>query len=183
MRAFLAVLIACIVAPFAIADTVYWTVVPDDGTASDVVNAANFAASMKASVGVTFSGRTDSQVEQSWPNQERFLVRFEGRTAVITAADEELADVARRYLEEQGFAVSQDAADEPEEEPEEEPETEDAGREAPEEPAIIYTDYVVEAPDERAADRPMDSEPDDAAVEQPPGFLRRLWGWFARVFS
>ncbi len=170
---------------------VYWTVFDDAGAASDVVNGANFAASMKASAGVSFSGKTESQVATSGQNMEdAFIARFDGKNVEISygsnSAFADVVDVARTYLRDQGFSVTVREYDEhntnaptrsPPSAPSKEEET--AGDASPIESgaeAVIPEPIAVLPQEEPVAQ-------DATEQEEEHGFFGRIWRWFADLFS
>ncbi len=170
---------------------VYWTVFDDAGAASDVVNGANFAASMKASAGVSFSGKTESQVSTS--NQDMndaFLVRFDGTNVEISygsnSAFDDIADVARVYLRDQGFSVTAREYDErnteaptrspPSAPPKEEETTEEESPIESGAEAVIPEPIAVIPQEEPAAQEAIEHE-------EERGFFGRIWHWFSDIFS
>lgn len=160
----------------------YWTVVDDDGRAADVVQAANFAASMKASTGVEFSGRTMSQARGEVSDvDDLFVVFFRGERATIMADYGEFSDLfgtASRLLEDRGLSVTIV-----------EPDASLFGVEE-EEPAPVAEEAVPEEPIPEPVPEPLVQETVEEPVEEtvapPPareGFFKRVTGWFARLFG
>jgi hypothetical protein len=172
----------------------YWTVFDDAGAASDVVNGANFAASMKATVGVSFTGMTESQATAS--NQDvddLFVVRLHGTTAEISYgtdnAFDEVADVARTYLRDQGFSVTvSDTPQENREAPTRAPPTTAPTENPTPKPKndVIENANAVLVPPPQPLPTPVaDPQPQapEPEVEEQPGFFTRLWTWFVDIFS
>ncbi len=194
---FLAILCALSL-PLALAQPVYWTVVADDGTAADVVNAANFAASMKASADVSFAGKTESQVADADQDPADLLtVHLQGDEAQIVygtdPAFEQIADLAKRYLRDQGFTVTiREGVDTsaPVREP---PRTMPVPLEdLPTDPTPVEEAAVVTQPVDDGAqalgipapgsDTVGATEP-TADADQDAGPFVRLWRWIAALFS
>ena len=183
--------------PFALAQPVYWTIVADDGTAADVVNAANLAASMKASVDVSFTGKTESQVADTDQDPTTLLtIHLQGSDAEIAygtdPAFSTVVDVAQRYLEEQGFTVSVtsgvDTAAPARAPPRSMPVPDGL---SPEDPTPVLEEQLI------VARQPVDVgiAPDAAAPVADPGptgakeraeepnVFTRLWRWFVSLIS
>jgi hypothetical protein len=183
-----ALFLVLLLAPSINAASDYWTVNADDGKAVDVVAAANFAASMKANAGVSFSGRTDSQLPSNLG--DAFLVRIQGDEATISvrgSADSSLVELAAEYLQHQGFSVDvqkrptsmtvePDIEDYP---AEDQATTEDEPQEEPKDYAPVPPPTIADAIE------PLEP-PLPELVEEPqerPGIFSRLWNWFAELFS
>lgn len=99
-------------AAFAV-DAEFITVVGDDAHPSDVVTAANFAATMKRDLGVTFTGRTESQIDEI-PTKEviktTLVVIDENEVEVIQGQDAprdhgKVSQHAFAYFSSNGFTV------------------------------------------------------------------------------
>jgi len=196
----LLVLLCVLLLPSALANPVYWTVVADDGTAADVVSAANFAASMKASADVSFSGKTESQVADADQDPADLLtVHLQGDTAEIVygtnPAFEQIADLAARYLRDQGFTVTTSEG----------VDTAAPVREPPRvlpvpvknTPAVLttvnQTAPIAQPPDDReqtinnvapepTSNMTLETEP-TPVVDQETGPFTRFWRWLVALFS
>ncbi len=106
------IIVLVLMAPIALAAPNYWVVVPASGEAMDVVNGANFAASMKGSAAVTFESReyVDAIEEvESIDRDELVAVVFIGDSAELISGDDRNAlvyDNVVAYLEREGFTIS-----------------------------------------------------------------------------
>lgn len=202
--AILAILVLALLPAALAATPSYYTVVDDDAPASDVVSAANFAASMKGSVAVTFSGKLASDMEgmTGAQLQDSVIVVFDGRDARILrggnpafdAQFDDVVEASQIYLDRQGFDVtvgtaspaefgSSDDADSDggaagEAEPEA-PETTAPARNTTNTTQQDADDLVVEvqAPQEQELPPPAPEAPEE------PGVFSRMWRWFAGIFD
>ena len=171
----------------------YVTVVDDAALASDVVNAANFAASMKASAGVSFTGVLASEAPMRIAVRSDPVMRVDlrGMEATILADEGEFSgviDVATRYLEGQGFDVRVNPSEgngrmqrvplDIEDETPQERLTEDVPADDTQDIEELEEDVVQPVED----DLPVDAAPD--AQEPPtPGVFSRFWGWLKGLFN
>ncbi|MBR9692783.1 hypothetical protein GOV07_02510 [Candidatus Woesearchaeota archaeon] len=103
--------ILLIALPLALADPLddadYITVVTDDGGAKEVIAAANYASNMRI-YGYTFTGAMDSAVESIKNVDEKFLIYFDGKKALIVDGIDNNHAVVRsqQYLENKGYTVN-----------------------------------------------------------------------------
>jgi len=171
------------------------TIVEDDGPISNVVNAANFAANMKALAGVTFTGVLASEEDISVAIRSDPVMRviFDGDTAQIVADEDEFSteiEIARSYLEDQGFTVELFK-------PEGRPLRAAVETEAPE-PAVVIPevgDEVLVAEDadgkvrgwdyadKETIDNSPPNPPDPDQVERSSNVFVRVWRWFVHLFN
>lgn len=208
MRVF--ILLALLLVPLVAAHghPEYWTVVYDDASASDVVSAANFAASMKGSVAVDFTGKTFSQARDAMLTQEldeTFIVIFDGTEATIMADGfSQVTQASRTYLERQGFSVDVVQPDESfflPEQNEEEPEVcpmdakvcpdgSTVGRDpdnceeflpCPEEPVAqdVTSGAEKDIDEDDHQPMPLPEDPEDTG----PNVFVRVWQWFTGIFG
>lgn len=176
----------------AATESQYLVVVGSSAPASDVVLGANFAASMKGTLGVTFSSAIDTDLYAQISEEE-----LRAKTVVVIDGDERevrilgtsnAAAAADAYFARQGFEtviitsaeredvlVEQDQpAAQPEPQPEPEPEPQENPREEPAEQAVIL-EAEVQQP---AQDIPV-------AVPAPRennGLFSRIANWFKSIF-
>lgn len=178
----------------------YFTVVDDTAPASVVVDAANFAASMKASTAVSFSGRVVPDVLSTKPGDEEFLVVFDGKTAWILrdpkstiAYFDTVEPTAKAYLEDQGFTVldsppssqsekktviQETKPSAPSPEVNETSENSPLAPVAPQPVVDVQEEEFMPEPDKEWTQEDT-SKPDD----ETPGVLSRLWRWFVDIFE
>lgn len=205
MSRYAMLLFLLLVVPLASAQSEYWAIAAEDGTTMDVVNAANFAASMKGSVAVSFTGKTfeqarDSLIEQ--PLEDTVAVVFDGDDALVMANEDRFPKVVEasvKYLRGQGFSVDVEDPDTSyflgEEEVENPqacpmdakvcPDGSSVGRN-PETCEFLPCPVVPEPREEPPAQIDEDDEfvpPPRDLVEDRPNVLVRVWRWFAGIFS
>lgn len=194
--ALLVALLLLAATPLALAEE-YWTVVYEDGDPRDVINAANFAASMKGSAAVTFTGKTEVQArEELISTRDVLAVVFSGREVLILEGSnipQNVIENVQVYLARQDFALSYGR-------PSDLLEGEDVEENAPElpEPDPVEEPNPVEAPDPVNVSEPS-QEPQEPQEESPPqelpeqeredrqakgpSILVRVWRWFSGIFS
>lgn len=174
----------------------YWTVVPDEGSTINVVNGANYAATMKSSASTEFTGKTVSQAKQELVTtdiEDVFIVIFQGSSVIIMPGEdvdnEQILEATQRYLDDQGYDYS---VEEPNMEYFFGEEKEDAKEPVADEPVDDHTDESIEeeiAEEEQVqnvSDRPT-LEPPVAPEPEPdkedgPGFFARTWRWLMSLF-
>jgi ABC-type Na+ efflux pump permease subunit len=184
-RIVVALLILALV-PTALAEQ-YWTVVDDDAPAANVVHAANFAGSMKASAGASFTGKTSSQAADALQDvdpDEVFIATFDGDSVTIAANGDRfdsLLGIAVSYLD--ARAVSQrDEPASPSQDGQEQETSEGQGNE----PVVVIAGPEREdSALEQAPHAPSDGAAQDGEkdAEESPGLLARLWHWFVDLFE
>ncbi|MBR9701122.1 hypothetical protein GOV11_04625 [Candidatus Woesearchaeota archaeon] len=168
----------------------YWIVVEEEGTAIDVIHGIDYAASMKATLGVTFESKLeeDARDEIAFRDGDVFAVTFRGDAVEIlfpTASSyDRLTEASSIYLRDQGFDVTlvpQEKSELMEEdEPVELPEIEDEVivEEIIEPEPVLIAEPVVE----EQIDAPsLDVVPEDTVKK--PNFIVRMWRWFVGIFS
>ena len=180
MRALVLCCIALLVLSPVLAEE-YWAVVREDGTTQDVVNAANFAASMKGSVATTFESRTDEQIIEADPEFDEVLaVLFEGDDLIVMQGDDpafqRVVDNIVVYAQNQGFDVEFESGEDVFPQPEQ-IEVPEPVEELPE----VDDEVIVQEEPEPAPPPAYESEP-QPAPERPNVFVR-VWRWFAGIFS
>ncbi len=184
----------------AAGDAQYWTVVQDNAPASEVIAAANFAASMKSAADVSFTGKTRSQVSDALRAQDlddTLIVFFDGKSAKIMQGTLPELDLAAReaqaYLRDQGYTVTMSS------------DTRilegdsmgngDTRTPSSSPPAV---ENVTAAPQQQGGNEVLQTpdmpqpaaENTDTAPPMPPaqapeqeGAFSRFWQWFAGLFS
>jgi hypothetical protein len=84
----------------------YIVVVGKDASATDVVVAANFAASMKGFTGVTFESAIDEEAYNNLPDLAgRTIVVIDGAQKQVRITPTTTGDAASAYFRQQGFTV------------------------------------------------------------------------------
>jgi hypothetical protein len=169
----------------------YIVVIGERAPASDAVIGANFAASMKASVGVTFSSALDTQLYETITEQElasKTIVVIDGESRKVRIlGTSSVVEVANTYFTRQGFTVDEVTS----------PDRVDVLLQPPiTAPVQIIPEDIIEEPiDARIEDSQTPVPSPDEAVEEPtapavppvaepetPGLLKRVWQWFAGWF-
>jgi len=204
MKSIIVVLFLLLAAPAlaATSDAKYLIVVGATAPASDVVLGANFAASMKANTGITFTSAIDTDAYAS-------ITSLAGKTIIVINGKEKRIKIlgsnsqAAQYFREQGFSVAEIASPVKEdlllqtpvpatkpavidERPEEAPDTQDEKtpepqeQDVPQEPAKEPEKPLLQPKDsEPVQDEPM---PEVLTQSDTPGLFSRIWGWFAGLF-
>jgi hypothetical protein len=176
----------------ALEDEQYIVVVGASAPASDVVIAANFVASMKATLGVTFVSALDTDVARIENYNGKTIVVIDGknREAKIFGTSNAAA-VANTYFSRQGFDVESESTAREENvgvETEEIPPPskpivppaldEEIGIDIP---AIVNTSLNVTVPVNPVVEGVPEALP--PARERTPGVFKRVWTWFSGWFS
>lgn len=184
----------------------YWTVVRDNAPASDVVSAANFAATMKANAGVTFTGKlaSDAKFElfaQSSPVLEVFFSGKSARIVEYPTGDEpefsRAIEVAESYLRSQGFSVSREepsltGVDDVTPSGNDKLDNSGGSQEAVDDSApAVDLEKPVLAQEEEQRVVGVDEQrataqtppPPPASEPEAPNLFVRMWRWFTGVFS
>lgn len=164
----------------------YIVVVGKDAPATDVVIAANFAASMKGFAGVTFESAIDEEAYDNIPDiAGRTIVVIDGARKQVRITETDTGAAAKTYFQQQGFEVvpltSRDDLLLT-------PKT-SAVAIVPSEPVVVAVeDNVSDTSPEQdtPAEQPV-PEPDPAPLVVPqkqenPPVLTRIWHWFTNLF-
>ena len=197
-------LLLCTVGAHASLNDQYLVIVGASAPASDVVIAANFVASMKGSVAVTFSSALDQDAYEKLRDEDlvyKTVVVINGKTRTVKILGKGMvADTAEQYFDDQGFAtitvetpVRADLlAATPK--PVVKPEVEASAVNAPQKntsppnipkPIIAEKPIVAEPEQEDAVlviDKPEQEAPPAPAPPENPGAMSRLWRWFIDLF-
>lgn len=150
MRLLLAIIALSLVAASPALDAEYLTIVGAESPTSDVITAANFAATIKQA-GITFTGATDKDALEGYEQDDlddHYFVVIDGNTILLLGEQNQLVE---NYFEDQGFSVETKT----QAELEDLAVTED------------YQDYVVQEPEE--AEQEVEQEtPEQPEQEAPP---------------
>lgn len=207
--AVLLLLLAMSVATSAFAATGdYYVVVGEDSPASDVITGANFAASMKGSVAVTFQSAIDKELYPALSVEtmkyQLFVVIDGNDVALVGGLRGDAWDAAKLYFERKGFSVDEISSGYSPADVLLEPLPDDSSRSESDGTDNSDDDVTIELPDVEDEDvtapldevdsiLAVDGDQDDSAddgvgsVESTPepkrGIFKRFWGWLAGVFS
>jgi hypothetical protein len=180
-------------------DATHIVIVGADAPASDVVFAANFAASMKATQGVTYQSALDIQAQSELDESD-----LDAKTIVVINAVDERAkiigddDVAAQYLRNEGFEVRMiknptlgDLSIDTWATPTRTSGATDAdgdngtGPTLPPKMTVESNGQAEDAPRAAAATNPNITRPVETPTQTPdqkPGFFVRIARWFASIF-
>lgn len=179
----------------------YITLVDEDGPVTNVLNAANFAATMTA-LDVTFTGLTVNEARDQLTKkgvENSLLVYFDENRVTLYKGTRgtipEVADAAEGYLNDQGFSVAsvgplfevnEPVAQETKER--EEPEVEEpepVEEERVEEEILVDEEPQTNPPTIEAEAEPVVPEPEEE-IEEPepeePGIIAKIWRWIIKLF-
>jgi len=202
----LAILLLLLATSVSAATGDYYVVVGEDSPASDVITGANFAASMKGSVAVTFQSAIDKdlypELSSSTMKYQLFVV-IDGNDITIVGGNKGDAwDAAKLYFERKGFDVKEISSGYTpadvllESLPEVTPGSDDTDSsdddvkiELPDLEDEDVTAPLDEVDSILAVDDTQDDSPDDSVrsveptPEPKPGVFRRFWGWLSGIFD
>lgn len=185
----------------------YYVVVGEDSPASDVITGANFAASMKGSVAVTFQSAIDKEIYPELSTEtmkyQLFVVIDGNDITLVGGLRGDAWDAAKLYFERKGFSVNEVASGyspadvlleplpdaSPSSGSDDSAGSDDVRIELPELEDEDVTAPLDEVDSILAVDDTQDDSPDDSvrSVEPTPeskrGVFKRFWGWLAGIFS
>lgn len=172
----------------ALEDEQYIVVVGVSAPASDVVIAANFVASMKATLGVTFVSALDVDAAKIGDYDGKTVVVIDGRNREVKIfGTSNAAAVANTYFTRQGFDVESESRAE-----DEDIEVEVAKIPPPTSPIVPPVSEEIDLPTivnvslnttAVIEPEPPVALPKTQPVQEPrPGIFKKVWRWFTGWF-
>jgi hypothetical protein len=165
----------------------YIVVVGKDAPATDVIIAANFAASMKGFTGITFESAIDEEAYNNLPDfAGRTIVVIDGAQKQVRITPTTTGDAASAYFRQQGFEVVnlQSRRDLLVKPPQEEEKEIAVALTPPAEVTPIPVTAKIEEEMKTTEDEPTSPPPAEPQAPEPekPSVATRIWHWFASWF-